>query len=212
MRFQIAIVIMALQISLPSLSHPTSYKDAIGLMSYNSPKMNELLLTYSLSHKFAVATTYLQDSKSEFYIPRLNFLLQRWNNEDSQGNIYFSAGTGVEKFDSKTTGASLGELVMDWESRKYYVYLDHIYLRRDNENNFDLTEKDYNHTKLRIGTAPFLADYEDLNVWLILQGEKHLSEKQIDLTQFLRFYIRNTLWEVGAGLNGGWAFNYMIHF
>ena len=51
-----------------ALAHPTSYKGAVGLMSYNSPDMNEVLLTYSLSHNFAVATTYLRDSKSEFYL------------------------------------------------------------------------------------------------------------------------------------------------
>ena len=60
--------------------------------------------------------------------------------------------------------------------------------------------------------APFLADYTDLNVWFILQAEKQAGQKQIELTQFLRFYMKNTLWEVGAGFNGDWAFNYMIHF
>lgn len=195
-----------------AFAHPTSYKDAVGLMSYNTPQMNEILLTYSLSHKFAVATTYLRDSKSEFYVPRLNFLVKRWNNEDSQGNIYLSGGAGYEKFSSKNYGVRLGELVMDWESRKYYVYFDHLYLNRDNESNPALVEKEYNHSKFRVGTAPFLADYADLNVWLILQAEKHLNQDQIEMTQFLRFYIKNTLWEVGAGFNGNWAFNYMVHF
>ena len=41
--------------SLKVLAHPVSYKDAIGIMSYNNSKMNEILLTYSLSSKFAVA-------------------------------------------------------------------------------------------------------------------------------------------------------------
>lgn len=212
MWLKVGVIISIIQLAVSAFGHPTSYKDAIGVMSYNTPQMNEILLTYSLSPKFAVATTYLRDSKSEFYIPRLNFLVKRWNNEDSQGNIYFSGGAGVEKFNSQTHSAKLGELVMDWESRKYYVYLDHIYIQRENEENSDLAEKDYNHTKFRLGTAPFLADYEDLNVWYILQAEKHRNDKQIEMTQFLRFYMRNVLWEVGAGFNGGWAFNYMIHF
>jgi hypothetical protein len=206
------ILFMTLFGQLTAWSHPTSYKDAIGLMSYNTPDMTEILLTYSISHKFAVATTYLRDSKSEFYIPRLNFLVQRWNNDDSQGNIYFSAGAGYEKFDSENRSVRLAELVMDWESRKYYVYMDHLYLNRDNEKNLLLKGTEYNHTKFRLGTAPFLADYNDLNVWFIIQAEKHLNEKQIEMTQFLRFYIKNTLWEVGARFDGGWAFNYMIHF
>ncbi len=181
-------------------------------MSYNTPGMNEILLTYSFSPSMALAATYLRDSKSEFYVPRADFLLKRWNNEDSQGNIYFSGGAGWEKFNSRTSGVSLAEIVADWESRKYYVYMDHIYLRRQNSENPDLAEPDYNHTKARIGTAPFLADYQDLNVWLILQGEKHRQEPNIEMTQFVRFYMRNVLWEVGARFDGGWAFNYMVHF
>lgn len=193
-------------------AHPVSYKDAVGLMSYNNPQMNEILLTYSLNFNYAIAATYLRDSKSEFYIPRFNVLAKRWNNNDSQGNVYLSAGAGYEKFDSENYGVRLGELVADWESRKYYVYLEHLYLSRDNQDNSQLPDRDYNNTKFRMGMAPFLADYQDLNVWLILQAEKHNTEPNIEMTQFLRFYIRNALWEVGARFDGGLAFNYMIHF
>lgn len=198
----------------PSLAqaHPVSYKDAFGLMSYNSPEMNEAMLTYSLSSRLALAGVYLRDSKSEFYIPRVNFLLKRWNNDDSQGNIYISGGSGYEKFADKNYDVKLAELVADWESRKYYIYFDHLYLNRSNKQNALLPDRDYNHSRFRVGTAPFLADYTDLNVWLILQSEKHLNQSNIEMTQFLRFYIKNTLWEIGARFDGGWAFNYMIHF
>jgi hypothetical protein len=211
MRFVLLILIDVL-VSSWANAHPTSYKGAVGVMSYNTPKMNEVLLTYSVEHNFAVAVTYLKDSKSEFYIPRLNFLAKRWNNDSSQGNLYLSGGSGFERFNSENYSVRFAEVVADWESREYYVYLDHTYLNRDNEINPALVQKDYNHSKFRVGTAPFLADYEDLNVWLILQAEKHLDEEQIQMTQFLRFYKKNTLWEIGASLNGGWAFNYMIHF
>jgi len=208
----VSLVIGLLAGSSIAIAHPVSYKEAVGLMSYNTPQMNEILLTYSFTPHFALAGTYLRDSKSEFYVPRANFLLKRWNNEDSQANVYLSGGAGYEKFGSKNYGVKLAEFVADWESRKYYVYFDHLYLNRDNRDNTMLPDRDYNHSKLRVGTAPFLADYADLNVWLILQGEKHLNESQIEMTQFLRFYIKNTLWEVGARFDGGWAFNYMVHF
>lgn len=131
-----------------ALAHPVSYQDGIGIMSYNSQKMNELLLTYSFTPRFAVAHTYLRDSKSEFYIPRANFLLKRWNETDSQANIYFSAGSGLETFDSKTSSAHLGEVVLDWESRKYYTYLEHLYIKRDTTANPDLPLLDYNHSNV----------------------------------------------------------------
>ena len=209
MKKSVLILVLSL-LSTVALAHPVSYKKGIGFMSYNSPEMNEALLTYSFSSKFAFATMYLRNSESEFYIPRANFLVKRWNNEDSQANIYLSGGAGYENFDSKSYGVKLGEVVIDWESRKYYTYLEHLYLNRDNDQNA-LLPKNYNHTKARIGFAPFLADYSDLNVWLILQGDKHNNEKQIELTQFLRFYMKNVLWEIGAGSKGTFAFNFMIH-
>ncbi len=208
----VTVLLLSQTIYLSANAHPTSYKGALGVMSYNTPEMNEILITYSLQHNFAFAATYLRDSKSEFYIPRLNFLAKRWNNDNSQGNFYLSAGSGYENFNNKKYSVQLAEVIADWESREYYIYLEHLYLNRTNKLNPDLVQKHYNHTKLRVGTAPFLADYEDLNVWLILQAEKHLDEKQIEMTQFLRFYVKNVLWEVGAGFNGEWAFNYMIHF
>lgn len=193
------------------MAHPVSYKGATGIMSYNSAATNELLLTYSLSSRFALGTTYLRDSSSEFYIPRVNFLLARWNEENSQANIYVSAGSGWEKFNSKTYNVQLGEIIADWESRKYYLYLEHQYLRRNNQDNTLIPEQDYNHTKARLGFAPFLAEYDELNVWAILQFDKHLNKTQIEATPFLRFYIKNVLWEIGAGFSGNFAFNFMIH-
>jgi hypothetical protein len=194
-----------------AFAHPVSYKDALGIMSYNSQRMNELLLTYSFSPKIAVAHAYLREFESEYYIPRVNFLVKRWNNSDSQGNVYLSGGSGKEKYESNSYNVHLGELVVDWENRKYYTYFEHLYLKRENDKNSLALDLDQNHSKLRLGFAPFLADYEDLNVWYIIQFERHNDEKQNEATQFLRFFRKNVLWEVGAGFDGSVAFNFMIH-
>jgi hypothetical protein len=188
-----------------------SYQDGFGLMSYNSKGMNEVLATYSYRHWSAIAFTYVRDGATEFYVPRLNFLLKRWNEPESQANVYLSAGSGLEKYGDNTEPVHLGELVMDWESRKYYTYFEHLYLRRSEERDPSIPQKDYQHTKARLGFAPFLADYEDLNIWFIAQFDKHLDNKQIGTTQFLRFYRKNVLWEVGADFKGNMAFNFMIH-
>ncbi len=132
------ILISSLQIT----AHPVSYKDAVGIMSFNNSQMNEILLTYSLSNRFALAHTSIREKKSEFYIPRLNWLAKRWNNEDSQGNLYLSAGAGLEKYDNSTSSVRLGEVIADWESRKYYTYLEHLYMFRDNKNNPIWPEQD----------------------------------------------------------------------
>lgn len=201
---------LILLVSLKALAHPVSYKDAVGIMSYNNSQMNEILLTYSLNYNFALGTTYIREKQSEFYIPRLNFLAKRWNNEDSQGNLYLSAGSGIEKYNSAHYNVKLAEVVADWESRKYYVYLEHLHMLRDNKDNPLWLQRDDNHTKFRLGFAPFLADYNDLNVWFIAQLTKH-NDESTEATQFMRFYMKNVLWEVGADFNGGFAINFMIH-
>lgn len=169
------------------------------------------MLTYSLTPRFAVAATYLREDKSEFYIPRLNFLLQRWNNDDSQGNIYLSGGAGTEKYDSKNYDTSLAELIADWESRKYMAAFENQYFWRRNEDNPTLARKDLNRSKLRLGFAPFLAEYNELNIWYIAEFMNDSTRTQIQTTQYLRFYIKNVLWEVGVRTDGSFAFNFMLH-
>lgn len=207
MRFTIILFTLA---AIRAYSHPVSFKDAFSIMSYNNSEMNEILLTYSLSSKFALGTTYINEKQSEFYMPRLNLLVKRWNNEDSQGNFYLSGGLGVEKYKSKNYDVRMVETIADWESRKYYIYLENLYMSRDNKDNPLWTQKNDNHTKLRLGFAPFLADYHDLNIWFITQFTKHNNENT-EATQLIRFYIKNVLWEIGSGFNGGFTFNFMIH-
>lgn len=204
------ITLLFMLLNFEVMAHPVSYKEAIGIMSYNSSKMNEILLTYSLNYNLALGTTYIRESNSEFYIPRINFLVNRWNNDDSQGNVYLSLGSGIEKYNSTHSNVRLTEVVADWESRRYYTYFEQLYMLRDNKDNPLWLQRDDNHTKIRLGFAPFLADYNDLNVWFIAQFDRH-NDEPTEAMQFIRFYIKNVLWEVGAGFNGNLAFNFMIH-
>ena len=197
--------------SFEAHAHPVVYKDAFGVMSYNSQEANELMLTYSFTPHVAAAMTYLREAKSEFYIPRANFLLQRWNNEGSQGNIYLSGGYGAEKYNSKNYDTALAELIADWESRQYLVAVEEQYFHRSNKDNPLLSKEDFSKSKLRLGFAPFLADYNDLNVWYIAEFSSNNENPQIQTTQYFRFYMKNVLWEVGAGFDGSLAFNFMLH-
>lgn len=206
-----SIIIATILLTTASLAqaHPVSFKGGWGLMSYNNSDMTELLMTYSFNSRLAIAGTYLRTDESNFYIPRINFLVKRWNGEDYQSNFYLSAGKGVEVFNMKSYNSNLGEVVFDWESRKYYTSFQHLYINRDNQVN-PLIKGDYNYTKVRAGFAPFLADYEDLNIWLIAQEEIKEGEN-LQFSQFIRFYKKNVLWEIGAGMDGSFSFNFMVH-
>lgn len=201
-------------------AHPVSYKGAWSLMSFNDKDMNEVHLTYSFTPRLAGSLMFLNLEESEFVIPHANFLVKRWNNDDSQGNIYLSLGSGVETVAERGYSAHMGTFVADWESRKFYSSFEHLYIDRD------FSSEAFSHSKLRLGFAPFLAEYSDLNVWFITQFDRDwLSDdgvggaggagvgrdESVRATQFMRFYIKNVLWEIGAGFDGNFAFNFMIH-
>lgn len=193
-------------------AHPTSFKDSITVMSNNTESMNDVMVAYSVKSNLALGASYLGMEGSDFYLARANMLLKRWNNFDSQGNIYFVLGTGMEVFEKSSGPVHQAEIMMDWEDRDYYISLDHLYLNRDAKLNPLIAEDHLHYTKVRAGLSPFVGEYTGLNVWFILQAEKYNTSDEVLLSQLFRFYIKNTLWEVGATFKGGFVFNYMLHF
>lgn len=190
-------------------AHPVSYEGAVSLMSYNKDQHNEFLLTYSVKSYLAAAIYYFREGDVNFTVPRLNYLAKRWNNEDSQGNIYLSGGYGYERSFNQTVGAGFGAIDVDWESRKYYTAA--AYERFFRQNKDDISRPDFEVIKARAGIAPYLAEFNEINTWFILEAQK-MNDTPVVLTQFVRLFYKNVLVELGAGFDGGWAFNYMVHF
>ena len=193
-------------------AHPVAYAGSSSIMTWNSKEMSDWMFTHSFTSKFSLAARYLRmdtrDGERTFYIPQANFLLKRWNELDSQANIYLSLGHGGEKINSSfknTTGAALEA---DWESRKYYVSFreDVLLSHKDSKRNIY-------QTKVRAGFAPYLAEFNEINAWFILQADK--SNKMIDeykLTPFIRIFYHNILMEFGSTMKGDSQFNFMVHF
>ncbi len=142
--------------------------------------------------------------EEKFHLLSGNFLLKRWNELESQANIYLSLGGGVE-VGKKNVGYVAVDL--DWESRDYYVaYETQAIVRNKNE-------EDIIRSKARIGFAPYRGGFEELNSWVIAEVTKDSdSIKEYDLTPFVRFYYRNILTEFGTSMNGEYKFNFMVHF
>ncbi|KYG65493.1 hypothetical protein AZI85_17410 [Bdellovibrio bacteriovorus] len=195
-------------IATTAQAHPVSFAGAFSLMSYNKENENEMLLTYSMTSRLAAGLMYFKTEEAEYTVPRLNFLAKRWNNEDSQGNIYLSAGYGTDRSYDEVKGVTLVSADVDWEDRRYYTSFQYTkYFREDS----DIQRTDFEQTKLRGGVAPYLAEFNELNTWLIVQFEKK-NDSSIETTQFVRLFYRNILIEVGATIGGGGAFNFMSHF
>lgn len=186
-----------------------AYQDSFGIMGVNQSFHTELFLNYSLTPYFALGERNIRlettDGVKQFFLPEADFLVYRWNQPDSQANIYAGGGYGAESFQSQTQGVAMANLAVDWESRKYY-------LDTEFQSLLAADSKNYNTAKFRAGFAPYLAQFNELNTWFILQLETMpFVANSPFLTPMVRLYYKNVLVEIGADFQGNWMFNYMIH-
>jgi hypothetical protein len=186
-----------------------AYSESLGIMSYNEALSSEQFLNYSFTSHLAAGSRYIRYNTTggirQFFIPEADALLHRWNNLDSQANLYFSAGYGAQSFQNQTSGAALGDFEADWESRKYY-------LDANVQDVLAADQRQFFSTRLRGGIAPYIADYNELSTWLIFQVEtKPFLYDQPSLTPLVRLFYRNVLVEIGSSFEGDWQFNFMIH-
>lgn len=166
-------------------------------------------MNYTLTPHFAVGERTIRfvttDGAKQFFVPEADFLISRWNNPDSQANIYAGGGYGAQSFMNQTIGVAMANLAADWESRRYYLDAEFQGLLAADSGN-------YNTAKFRAGFTPYLAEYNELSTWFILQFETMPSvENNPFLTPMIRLFYKNVLVELGADFQGNWMFNYMIH-
>lgn len=188
-------------------AHPVAYQGARSIMSESDGDIKELMTTYSYRYYLAPALSYVQIKKNDFAFIGVNGLLKRWNQPTSQGNIYLSVAQGREfrELTDEQYNASRVTLDVDWEDRSYYTSVRYSRIFRSGELGEDIELK-----RLRVGFAPYLGNYKQLNTWFMVQATQ-MDEETVDVTPLLRFYYQNILWEVGSSFRGNWLFNFMVH-
>jgi hypothetical protein len=195
-----------------SEAHPVAYAGSSSIMTWNSKDMSEWMFVHSFTTNYALMARYervqTKDRERTFYIPQVNFLLKRWNELESQANIYLSAGHGGEKINSSLKDTSAIALETDWESRKYYTSFKEDVLISHKQSG----ESIY-YTRARAGFAPYLAEFNEINTWFILQAEhSNKSTENFELTPMIRVFYHNVLAEIGVSARGNAQFNFMVHF
>ena len=183
-----------------AFGHPVSFKGGFGVMPEYSPKRSELEINYSLTAQDAVGVSAIyaetKDGTATFVIPRFNHRLYRKNEPESQTNIYVSGGVGGSMRGDASGLAGLVSIQGDFETRRVYTLLNLETL--PSTGSIDLTRIRY-----RAGVAPYLAGFDDLNTWLILQVEYSPDmEDEWMATPLVRFFYRNYLLEMGASTRG----------
>jgi uncharacterized protein YbgA (DUF1722 family) len=189
-------------------AHPVIYKDGWVYWGEFSGNMNTQKISYTFDPKFSVesSTNWYEDIDDyRDYVFGLNYLVKRWLNTNSQGNIYLSYHAGYYK-DLNSDGLTQHAMIIgDWESRSIYTAGS---LMRYSYQDEELMKYSY-----RIGFAPFVAGMNTLQAWMILKLD-YLKEnnRNILITPMMRFFYRNILWEIGANTQGDYFLTLMTHY
>ncbi|MDB5036923.1 MAG: hypothetical protein JWQ35_451 [Bacteriovoracaceae bacterium] len=191
-------------------AHPVSYKGAVSVMSMNQANMSDQWIHYSLTPRFSVGVRSIrltegsQDSWS--HLSQFGLLVKRWNYDNFQANIYTFGGIGAHTYQDRNGFAALGGAKADIESRKYLFSQTYEALLQSKA-------KDFHRYTTRAGIAPYIADYDQLHTWLMVEYQfKPGYQRQHDVLPLLRFFYKNVLWEVGSSIKGEWLANFMVHF
>lgn len=205
--------VMFLIVSSVSYAHPVIYKGGTMLASQNMGMFSDNQINHSFHQSWATGLNLWRFNRdngetAQFGLVRLNHLLKRWNNDDSQANIYLSSGAGVadSNFNEKGTKTGLlGGAEADWETRTLFTSLKF----------YQFTSPklvDVSITQARVGYSPYEADFDKLQTWVMLQAMYMPQvERTAVVTPLLRFFYNNVLWEVGSSLRSEWFLNFMVH-
>ncbi len=193
-----------------AMAHPTSYKGAVGVMSWSQPWLSDFWTTYSFEANQAIAVRYMRmempEGKFNVYLPQYNILLKRWNEKNSQANIYAYGGFGGVEMSGQNGTTYLGGVEADAESRSLFIMGKAEVMRPSIGPNFD-------HYEFRLGVAPYEAEFNEIASWFMVQYQYHpaLIKKQ-SITPLGRFFYKNVLWESGVSTDGDFMLNLMFHF
>lgn len=204
------LVFLLSAITFQAQAHPVTFTDGVMLKSMFREDMSENSITYTFHRKLAagleVDRLMLNGKDSTWGLGEFNILAQRWNGESTQTNIYLLSGAGGvwRENQSDVQGAGKLGLLMDHESREFYTAAQMSAWFSN-----DISTRYYVY---KVGFAPFVAGYNDLNVWVVLQADYNKDmRKNIQVTPFLRFFYKNIFWEFGSSLRGNFYGQFMVH-
>ena len=197
-------------VSYPLFAHPTSFKGAITVESENSSQESNFINHYSFDPHLALGARALRQkekAKDLFgYESYLGLLAYRKNDERYQANLYVFGGLGAHSYRNKWGLASFAGAQADVEDRRFLM------MHRFMADQFSKAEDRYQLLS-RVGVAPYVARYDEINSWLIFEYEYNSRMKQQhNFSPIARLFYRNVLLEAGSSFRGDWKFNFMVHF
>jgi len=188
------------------LAHPVIWKNGIVTTFRHDANLSSLETHYSLSRQWSIGLRgqSFHQSDTTYVIGQSNWLLKRWNQSTSQGNVYIFSGLGISSETSDDSLIHLGAQA-DWETRTLYTYLSANYFQTDDTILM---------LRGRVGFAPYYGAFNDIHSWIMLQVD-HMSDEggsDIVVMPVLRAFKNNILLELGSDFSDNMLITAMIHF
>jgi hypothetical protein len=193
----------------PAHAKPLSYVGGTMVMQENDETGNTLTVDYTFDPHFALGLYAKRDiGGKEFYTigPQLNTLIRRWNLPHGQGNIFGMTGGGLARQGSDNQPAAWAAVLADYETRRvFFSYEPRLMYAADIETSF--------WQRAYAGFAPYLANYDELNTWLLIRVDHHPAKKDhFVVTPVLRFFYKTIWLEAGYSSNNHVMVNWTVQF
>jgi hypothetical protein len=188
---------------------PLSYVGGTMVMQENDETGYTLSIDYTFDPHFALGVySKYEINQREFYMagPQLNTLIKRWNLPDGQGNIFSMTGAGMARQGTNNQPTAWAGLLADYETRRlFFSYEPRLTYAGNIDQSF--WQRSY------VGFAPYLANYDDLNTWLLIRADHHPAKNDhFVVTPVLRFFYKTIWLEIGYSSSNHVMVNWTVQF
>jgi len=195
--------------ALISEAKPLSYVGGTMVMQENDETGHTVSLDYTFipTNAFGFYLKQEENGKEILMVtPEFNTLLKRWNLPDGQGNIFNMTGAGLARYQGNNQPCLWTAFLADYESRRWFFSYEPRFVWDG-----DIEKSVWQRT--RIGIAPYLAKYNDLNTWIMFQVDHHPAKHDhFVATPLIRFFYKTYLFEIGYSSNQHIMVNWQIQF
>jgi len=165
----LALLLTNFSTALVSEAKPLSYVGGTMVMQENDETGHTISLDYTFipTNAFGFYIKQEENGKDILMItPEFNTLLKRWNLPDGQGNIFNMSGAGLARYRDNNQPCLWTAFLADYESRRWFFSYEPRFV-------WDGDIEKSAWQRARIGIAPYLANYNDLNTWIMFQVDHH---------------------------------------
>ena len=200
---------MFLSVPTSIYAKPISYVGGTMMMQENDETGYMLSLDYTFSSHYAVSLYAKKENGGKEFAtigPQLNTLIKRWNLSEGQGNIFNLTGAGISHYHGESEPAVWTCFLADYETRRLITSYE---LRLMYAEGIEKSA----WQRARVGFAPYLANYDALHTWLMVQVDHHpAKDETIVVTPLVRFFYKTILVEAGYSSNDHVMVNWFLQF